>query len=98
MTVATVLYILKAGASANPKAVPIEYLDKTYQAIADHVEKHKLRPIKPPAAALEYRTHKGRRVRPKKRLDIEMPKDVRKIKSCGEFEDLPEQTRDWQAT
>lgn len=55
MTVATVSYILKAGASANPKAVPTEYLDKTYQAIADHVERHKLRPIKPPAAALEYR-------------------------------------------
>lgn len=93
--VATVLYILKARASANLKVVPMEYLDKTYQAIADHVEKHKSHLIKPPTAALDYWTHKGRHARRKNCMDIKKcQKRSNDKKLCGEFEGLPEQTRD----
>ena len=63
MIVATMLDVLKARASTNPKAL---YLGHIYQTIADHVEKHKSHPIKPPTAELDNRTHEGRRVRQKK--------------------------------
>ena len=45
--VATVLYVLKAGTSANPKATPMDYLDETYKKIMDHGDNHKSRTIKP---------------------------------------------------
>ena len=77
MIVATVLYIFKDRASANPKAVPMGYLDNTYQKIPDYVKKHKLHPIKPPTATLDYRTHEGRCMKRKKHMDIDMPKEVR---------------------
>ena len=87
MIVATVLYVLKARAPSNPKELPMEDLDTTYQPIADSVEKHKSGPIKPPTAALDYRTLEGRRVRRKKRsgdADVEMPQEVQTIKSYVE--------------
>lgn len=85
MIVATMLYVIEAGASANPKPLPMEYLDETYQAIADHAEEHKPRTIKPPPAALDYRTQEGRHVKRKKRtVDIEMPEEVQTIKSYVE--------------
>ena len=85
MIVATMLYVIEAGASANPKAVPMEYLDEIYQAIADHAEEHKSRMIKRPPAALDYQTQEGRHVKRKKRtVDIEMPEEVQTIKSYVE--------------
>ena len=80
MIVATVLYIFKARASANPKAVPMGYLVNTYQKIPDYVKKHKLHLIKPPTAALDYRTYEGRCMKRKKHMDIEMPKEVQMTK------------------
>ena len=96
MIVATVLYIVKARAPSNPKELPMEDLDTTYQPIADSVEKHKSCPIKPPTG-----THEGRRVRRKKRsgnADIEnASRGANDKKLCGEFEDLPAQTQACQA-
>ena len=87
MIVATVLYVLNTGASTHPMPLPMEYADETYIAITDHVEKHKPNPIKPPAAALDYRTSEGRHRRRKKRtgeVDIEMPSEVQTIQSYVE--------------
>lgn len=85
MILATILYILKTGASSNPKALPMEYLDDTHEAIANHVEEHGSRPIKPPIAALDYRTNEGRHSKRKKPIvDIEMPEEIQTIKTYVE--------------
>ena len=96
MIVATMLDVLKARASTNPKAL---YLDQTYQTIPDLVEKHKSRPIKLPRAELDHPTHERRRVRQKKssgNVNIEMPSEVQTIKSY--VESFQHEHWGWQAT
>jgi len=60
MIVATVLHVLKAGAKSSAKEVPMGQFNTIYQTIADNAKKPKSSPIKPPIAALDYRTHEGR--------------------------------------
>ena len=93
MIVATMLDVLKARASTNPKAL---YLDQTYQTIPDFVEKHKSRLIKLPTSELDDRTHERKACETKEAQwqceygnAIRGPNDK---KLCGEFRDLPART------
>lgn len=85
MIMAAVLYILRAGAA--PRMTPLN-MDKLNEYLEKGLKENKNRDpasIKPPVAALDYRTQEGKRVRRKKRngiiTNIQMPREVQTMET-----------------
>ena len=78
-------YILRAGASLRMKAMDMNVLSEIHANAMNEIDKQKPGSVRPPVAALDYRTQEGKRTRRKKRkgyiTDIEMPKKIQTIET-----------------
>ena len=85
MIVVALSYILRAGASLRMKAMDMNVLSEIHANAINEIDKQKPGSIRPPVAALDYRTQEGKRTRQKKRkgyiTDIEMPKKIQIIET-----------------